>query len=185
MTGKRRTQLVTSRMWTAVGAMAVLSLSAKSTIQLSRLAMIKSESVGIEETPGSDTKVSKHPDLEVKERYEVGDLSIVSAGIGTLSSGTWCVGFSDLSFRLKANFGLVPVEAWFVCSFSKACSHDLSCLNAGYIINDHVKGIERDWYHFVLSLVIRGEERACVHELFSQESQPGRKLRYVRGCRGG
>ena len=142
MIGRRRTQLATSRMWTAVRAMAVLSLSAKSTIQLSRLAMIKSESIGVDETPGSDAKVSKHPDLEVKERYEVGDLSIVSAGIGALSSGTWCVGFSDLSFRLKANFCLVPVEAWFVCSFSKACSHDFSCLNVRYIVNDHVKGPE-------------------------------------------
>lgn len=62
MTGKRRTQLDTLLMWTAVGATAVLLLSIKSTIQLSRLAIINSESMGIGE-PGSDVEVSKHPDL--------------------------------------------------------------------------------------------------------------------------
>jgi len=110
MTGKRRTQLVTSRMWTAVGAMAGLSDSIKSTIQLSRLAMISSESMGIEEVSGSDVKVSKHPDLEVSERCEAGDLLIISAGMGALTSGASGMGFSGLSFRLNANFGLIPAE---------------------------------------------------------------------------
>jgi len=141
MTGKRRTQLITLRMWMAVGAMIALSPSIKSTIQLSRSAMINSESMVIEETSGSDAKVSRHPDLEVNERCEVGDL-IVSAGIGALTSGASGVGFSDLSFRLNTNLGLVPVEVWLVCSFSRACSHDFSCLSVTHIINDHVKVIE-------------------------------------------
>jgi len=110
MTGKRRTQLVTLRMWMAVGAIVALSLSIKSTIQLSRLAMINSESMGTEEASRSDAKVSKHPDLEDSEKCEVGDLLNVSAGTGVLTSGVSDVGFSDFSFRLNANFGLMPVE---------------------------------------------------------------------------
>ena len=131
MTGKRRTQLVRLPMWTAVGARAVLSLSIKSTMQLLRLVMINSESMGIEEAPGSDVKVSKHPDLEVSERCEAGNLLIVSAGMDALTSGGSDVGALDFSFRLNANFGLVPVEDWFVWSFPKACSHDFSCLTPG------------------------------------------------------
>lgn len=118
-------------MWAAVGAMVVLSLSIKSTTQLLRLVMINSESMGIEEAPGSDVKVSKHPDLEASERCEVGNLLIASAGIGVVTSGASGVGALSFSFRLNANFGLVPAEDWFVCSFSKACSHDFSCFNAG------------------------------------------------------
>ena len=72
----------------------------------------------------------------------MGDVLIVSAGIGVLTSGASGVGVLDFSFRLNANFGLIPVEVWFVCSFSKACSHDFSCLNARHIINDHAKGIK-------------------------------------------
>ena len=127
MTGKKRAQSVTSRMWTAVGALVGLSLSIKSTIQLSRLVMINSESMGREEASGSDVKVSEHPDLEVSKRCEVGDLLIVSAEIGDSTSGVSGAGFLDPPFRLNANFGLVPAEVWFVCSFSKACSHDFSC----------------------------------------------------------
>ena len=126
MTGKSRTQLATFAMWTAAGVI-VLSLSNKSTTQLSRLVMISSESMGIEGASGSDAKVSKHPDLEVSERCEVGDLLIVSAEIGDSTSGVSGAGFLDPPFRLNANFGLVPAEVWFVCSFSKACSHDFSC----------------------------------------------------------
>jgi hypothetical protein len=90
--------------------MAGVSLSIRSTIQLSRLAMINSESMGIEQVSGSDAKVSKHPDLEVKERCELGDLLIISAGIGVLASGGSGMDLSDLSFRLNANFGLMPAE---------------------------------------------------------------------------
>jgi len=133
--------------------------------------MINSESMGTEEASRSDANVSKHPDLEDNERCGVGDLLIVSAGTGVLTSSE--AGFSDFSFRLNANFCLVPVEVWFVCSFSNACSHDFSCLNPRHIINDHVKGIELDWYHFVLPLVVSRKERACVHKLFSQKGQPG------------
>ena len=129
--------------------------------------MIKSESMGLGGASGSDAKVSKHPDLEVNEGCEAGNLLIVSAGMGTSSSGASGGGFSGLSFRLNANFGLAPAEDWFVCSFSRACSHDFSCCNAKRVINDHVNGIERDLYRFVLSLVVRGEERASVHKLFS------------------
>jgi len=129
MTGKSRTQFATFWMWTAAGAI-VLSLCNKSTTQLSRLAMINSESMGIEGVFGSDAKVSKQPDLEANERCEVGDLLIVSVEIGGLTCGGSGVGFLDSPFRLNANFGFVPVEVWFACSFSKACSHDFSCLNA-------------------------------------------------------
>jgi len=124
--GKSRTQLATFAMWTAAGAVG-LSVSNKSTIQVSRLAMINSESMGMEGASGSDAKVSKHPDLEASERCGAGDLLIVSAEIGGSTSGAPGVGFLDPSFRLNANFGLVPAEVWFVCSFSKACSHDFSC----------------------------------------------------------
>ena len=89
--------------------------------------MISSESMGMEGVSGSDAKVSKHADLEANERCEVGDLLIVSVEIGGLTCGTSDVGFLDSPFRLNANFGLVPAEVWFVCSFSKACSHDFSC----------------------------------------------------------
>lgn len=106
--------------------------------------MTNSESMGIEEASGSDVKVSKHPDLEVNERCEVDDLLIVCARMGCLASDASGVGFSDLSLRLNANFGLVPVEVWLVCSFSRACSHDFSCFSARQIVNDHVKGIEQD-----------------------------------------
>ena len=112
-TGKRRTELVTLRMWTDVGAMGELSLSTMSTIQLSRSAMTKSEPMRIGETSRSDVNVSKHPDLEVKERCESGDLLAVTVGTGGLSSSASCAGFSGFSgfsLRLKANFGLVPVE---------------------------------------------------------------------------
>lgn len=87
-----------------------LSLCTKSTIQLSRLAMISSESMGIEETSGSDAKVSKHPDFEVNERCGAGDPLIISAGIGASTSGASGADLSDLSFRLNANFGLIPAE---------------------------------------------------------------------------
>ena len=109
VTGKSRTQLATFAMWTAAGAI-VLLLSNKSTTQLSRLAMISSESMGIEGASGSDAKVSKHPDLEVNERCEVGDLLIVSAEIGGSTSGASGAGFLDPPFRLNTNFGLVPAE---------------------------------------------------------------------------
>ena len=72
--------------------------------------MISSESKGIEEVSGSDAKVSKHPDLEVNERCEAGDLLVISAGISVLTSGVSGAGFSDLSLRLNANFGLIPAE---------------------------------------------------------------------------
>jgi len=85
-------------------------LSIKSTIQLSRLAMINSESMGIEEISGSDVNVSRHPDLWVNESCEVGDPLIVSAGMDVLTSGASGAGFSGLSFLLNANFGLAPVE---------------------------------------------------------------------------
>ena len=107
----------------------ILSFPSKSTIQLSRLAMTKSESMGIGEASGNDVKVSKHSDLEVKERCGVDDLLIVSGEIGSLTSGASGTAFLGSPFRLNANFGLVPVEVWFVCSFSKACSHDRNCLN--------------------------------------------------------
>ena len=71
--------------------------------------MVNSESMGIE-VSGSDAKVSKHPDLEVNEGCEAGDLLIISGGVGVLTSGASGVGFSDLSFRLNANFGLTPAE---------------------------------------------------------------------------
>ena len=119
-----------SRMWTAVGFMVALPLSIKSTIQLSRLVMINSESMGIEEEPGSDMRVSKDPDLEVKERCELSDAFVVTAGMSVSTSGKPNGGFSGLSLRLKVNFGFVPVEVWLVCSFSKVRSHDFSCLNA-------------------------------------------------------
>ena len=144
MTGKRRMQSATFAMWTAAGAV-VLSLSNMSTIQRSRLEMINSESMGIEGTSGSDAKVSKHPDLEVSERCEVGDLLIVSAEIGGSTSGASGAGFLDPPFRLNANFGLVPAEVWFVCSFSKACSHDFSCLNA----RDHQRSRQGLWARLV------------------------------------
>ena len=185
MTGKKRAQSVTLRMWTAVGAMVGLSLSIKSTIQLSRLVMINSESMGREDASGSDVKVSEHPDLEVSKRCEVGDLLIVSVGRGALTSGASGVVFSAFSFRLNANFGFVPVEVWLVCSFSKACSHDLSCWSDGCIINGLAKGIEGDWYHIILSLIVSGEERTRVHELLSQEGQLGRELGHMRAGRGG
>jgi hypothetical protein len=104
--------------------------------------MINSESMKVEEESGSGMGVGKHPDFEVNERCEVGGLLIVSAGIGVSTSVTSDGGFSDLSLRLKANFGFAPAEAWFVWSFSRACSHDFSCLNAGHNISDHLNGIE-------------------------------------------
>lgn len=130
--------------------------------------MIKSESIGLGEVSGNDAKVSKHPDLEANGGCGAGNLLIVSAGTGPLSSGVSGAGFSGLSFRLNANLGLAPAEDWTVCSFSRPCSHDLSCYNAKCVINHHVNGIERDPYRFVLSLVVRGEEGASVHELLSQ-----------------
>jgi len=165
ITGKSRTQLATFPMWTAAGTTA-LSFSNKSTTQLSRLAMINSESMGIEEVSGSDANVSRHPDLEVNERWGVSDLLIVSAEMGGLTSGASGVGFLGSPFRLNANFGLVPAEVWFVCSFSKACSHDLSCLNTRH----HQRSRQGQWarlvpYRIILSLVVRGKERARVHEL--------------------
>ena len=153
--------------------MASLLLSIKSTIQLSISVMISSESMVVEEGSRNDVRVSKHADLEANKRCEVGDLLIVSTRIGGSTSGMLDGDFSGLSLRLNANFGFVPVEPWFVCSFSKALSHDFSCFNPGHGINDHVKGIERDRYRFVLSLVVRGKERACIHELFSQKGQLG------------
>ena len=131
--------------------------------------MIKSESIGLEEVSGNDAKVSKHPDWEVNEGCEAGNLLIVSAGTGTFSSGASGVGFSGLSFRLNANFGLAPAEDWTVCSFSRPCSHDFSCCNAKCVISHDVNGIEWDSHRFVLSLVVRGEEGASVHELLPQD----------------
>ena len=96
----------------ADGLMVALSLSIKSTMQLSRLAMINSESMGTEEASENDAEVSKHLDSEVNERYEVGDLLVASAGIGALTSGASGVAFPDF-FRLNANFGLAPAEVWF------------------------------------------------------------------------
>jgi len=96
-------------------------------------------------------KVSKHPDFEVNEKCEVGDLLIVSPGDRYLDLGPFDGCFSGLSLCLNANFGLVPGEVWFVCSFSKTRSHDFSCLNAK--INDHVKGIGRNLYSLGRTLV--------------------------------
>ena len=112
------------------------------------------------------------------------DLLIISAGIGASTFGASDWGVSDLSLRLNENFGLEPVEFWFVCSFSRTRSHDFSCLNSGHSINDHVKGNERSRHHFVLSLVVRGEEWACIHKLFSQKCQLGGQLGDLRGGRG-
>lgn len=103
--------------------------------------MINSESMGVEEASGNDVRVSKHPDLEANKRCELDDLLIVSVSIGASISGTSGGGFSDLALRLNANFGLAPVEVWFICSFSRACSHAFSCLNPPYCINYRVKGI--------------------------------------------
>jgi hypothetical protein len=114
--------------------------SIKSTIQSSRPVMINSESMGMEEASGNDARVSKHPDLEANMRFELDDLLIVSAGICASTSGRSDRRFSGLSLRLNANFGFVPVEVWFICSFSKVCSHDFNCLNAGHIINDQHQG---------------------------------------------
>src|ERR1700753_2608843 len=103
--GRRRTQFVMSRTWTAVGIMVALLPSIKSTIQWSRLVMINSESMGIEEASRSDVRVSKHPDLEVNERCEVGDLLVVSAGTDASTCGGSDGGFSDLSLRLNEKLG--------------------------------------------------------------------------------
>lgn len=132
--------------------------------------MISSESMEAEEASESNERVSKHPDLEAKE---AGGLLIISATIGVSASGVSDGGFSNLSLRLNVNFGFVPVEFWFICSFSKVRSHEFSCLNSRHSIKDHVKDIERDRYHFVLSLVVRRKERTCIHKLFPQKGQLG------------
>lgn len=72
--------------------------------------MISSESMETEEASESDRGVSKHPDLEVKKKWEGDDLLIVSEGIGASASGVSDRGLSGLSLRLNENFGFVPEE---------------------------------------------------------------------------
>lgn len=133
-------------------------LSTKSTIQLSRSVMINSESMGIEEASRSDVRVSKHLDLDVNERWGVANSLVVPVGGGGPTAGVIDGGSSDLSLRLNVNFGFVPVDVWFICSFSKARSHDLSCLNTGRNVNDHVRGYRVKFVPFQTVAGRKGEE---------------------------